>query len=193
MAKPGVQRYDTAMVLARERVARAAPHHHQGRDITTLGLDAIVNAPIVRSWAAEASTGHHRAATGAASPNADLAAAKRARPRSPRASPAARHVIHTVGPIWEGGAGEETCWPRRMPFADARQKSQSALDRVSRNLHRRLCLSPDSPHALRRTVVDKLSGDTHFGKVVFCCFTSASADLHEQAYRALKLKPSPGG
>ena len=43
------------------------------------------------------------------------------------------------------------------------------------------------------TVVEKLRGDTHFGKVVFCCFTSASAELHEQAHRALKLKPSPGG
>ena len=42
------------------------------------------------------------------------------------------------------------------------------------------------------TVVEKLSGDTHFSKVVFCCFTSATAELHEQALRALKLKVTTG-
>ena len=42
-------------------------------------------------------------------------------------------------------------------------------------------------------VVDVLRNDTHFAKVIFCCFSQASANLHKQAERELGLlSPQPG-
>ena len=53
----------------------------------------------------------------------------------------ARHVIHTVGPVWEGGgAGEATLLANAYANSlDAREKTRPPLDRLSGNFDRRLC------------------------------------------------------
>lgn len=108
----------------------------------------------------------------------------------------ARHVIHTVGPVWEGGgAGEATllanAYANAMTLAKRHSLRSIAFPAISTGVY---AFPPDRAARIAvATVVEKLSGDTHFSKVVFCCFSSASAELHDQALRALELKPLPGG
>jgi len=108
----------------------------------------------------------------------------------------ARHVIHTVGPVWEGGgAGEETllanAYANAMTLAKRHGLRSIAFPAISTGVY---AFPPDRAARIAvATVVEKLRGDTHFSKVVFCCFTSAAAEVHDQALRALELKPPPGG
>ena len=108
----------------------------------------------------------------------------------------ARHVIHTVGPVWEGGgAGEATllanAYANSLELAKKHGLRSIAFPAISTGVY---AFPPDRAACIAvATVVEKLRGDTHFSKVIFCCFTSAAAELHEQALRALELKPPPGG
>ena len=108
----------------------------------------------------------------------------------------ARHVIHTVGPVWEGGgAGEDAllanAYANSLALAKNHGLRSIAFPAISTGVYA-FPLDRAARIAVA-TVVEKLHGDTHFSKVVFCCFSSASAELHEQALRALKLKSPPRG
>lgn len=108
----------------------------------------------------------------------------------------ARHVIHTVGPVWEGGGADEdrllaSAYANSLALAKAHGLRSIAFPAISTGVY---AFPPDrAANIAVKTVVETLSGDAHFSEVVFCCFTPASADHHEQARRLLKLKPSPGG
>ena len=108
----------------------------------------------------------------------------------------ARHVIHTVGPVWEGGGtGEATllanAYANSLELAKKHGLRSIAFPAISTGVY---AFPPDRAARIAvATVVEKLRGDTHFSKVIFCCFTSAAAELHDQALRALELKPPPGG
>ena len=107
----------------------------------------------------------------------------------------ARHVIHTAGPVWEGGgAGEEAlladAYANSLTLAKKHGLRTIAFPAISTGIY---AFPPDRAARIAvATIVEKLRGDTHFSKVVFCCFSSASAEMHEQALRALELK-SPTG
>lgn len=98
----------------------------------------------------------------------------------------ARHVIHTVGPIWRGGnSGEDRL------LASAYQKSLALAKRLELRTIAFPAISTGaygfpSERAARiavKTVVDALRDDPHFEQVIFCCFNSGSAELHMQALR----------
>jgi O-acetyl-ADP-ribose deacetylase (regulator of RNase III) len=168
-------------------------------DITTLDVDAIVNAANRSLLGGGGVDGAiHRAA------GPDLLAECRtlggcetgeAKITSGYKLPA-RHVIHTVGPVWEGGgAGEDTllanAYANSLELAKKHGLRSIAFPAISTGVYA-FPLDRAARIAVA-TVVDKLHGDTHFSTVVFCCFSSASAELHEQALRALKLKSPPRG
>jgi len=102
----------------------------------------------------------------------------------------ARHVIHTVGPIWEGGGADEdrllaNAYGNSLALAKAHGLRSIAFPAISTGVY---AFPPDRAACIAvRMVVETLRGDTHFSAVVFCCFTSASAEHHEQARRMLKL------
>ena len=96
----------------------------------------------------------------------------------------ARHVIHTVGPIWQGGAeGEEallaSCYRLSLQLAVDHGLGSIAFPAISTGVYR---FPPGLAAEIAvSTVVDFLTGAGTMEKVVFCCFGQASVDAHQQA------------
>jgi O-acetyl-ADP-ribose deacetylase (regulator of RNase III) len=155
-------------------------------DITTLAVDAIVNAA---NSALAGGGGVDGAIQRAAGP--ELLAAGRALapcpPGQARVTPgfrlAAKHVIHTVGPVWHGGrAGEPAL------LASAYRESLLAAERIGARSVAFPAISTGiygyPLEAATRIAVDTVRAflEEHElpERVIFCCFSAQA----EAAYRA---------
>ena len=161
-------------------------------DITRLAVDAIVNAA---NAALRGGGGVDGAIHRAAGP--ELLAACRALGGCPtgeaRLTPGfalrARHVIHAVGPVWQGGRHGEpeqlaACYRRSLELAQSVAARTVAFPCISTGVYGfpRERAAPIAVAAVRRFV----GGAGPFQEIVFCCFSPADAGL----YRALLATPS---
>jgi len=157
-------------------------------DITTLDVDAIVNAANQTLLGGGGVDGAiHRAA----GPELREACAKLGGCDTGQAkiTPGfrlpARYVIHTVGPVWGGGERGED----RLLAACYRSSLAVALD------HGLLSISypaistgaygfppGDAAQIALRTVIAALDETTAIDRVVFCCFGAESRRHHEAAF-----------
>ncbi len=103
----------------------------------------------------------------------------------------ARHVIHTVGPVWHGGGHNEdalltSCYRRSLELARERGLKSIAFPAISTGVYR---FPPDRAARIAvETVRTTLSPDARgIERVIFCCFSAASASEHEAAFEALGL------
>jgi O-acetyl-ADP-ribose deacetylase (regulator of RNase III) len=161
-------------------------------DITALAVDAIVNA------ANEALAGgggvdgaiHRAAGPGLAQECAQL---PMVRPyvRCPTGEARitkgyrlhARHVIHTVGPVWEGGGDGEagllaSCYRESLRLAEANSVDSIAFPAISCGVFG-YPLEAAAPLAVA-TVREWLQAHERPRRVLLCCFDARSA----QAYRS---------
>ena len=99
----------------------------------------------------------------------------------------ARHVIHTVGPVWRGGSNGEdellaSCYRRSLEVAAEHGLRSIAFPAISTGVYG---FPPEraAPIAVR-TVAEKLK-DGGFDRVLFCCFGANSAELHGKALEDL--------
>jgi O-acetyl-ADP-ribose deacetylase (regulator of RNase III) len=96
----------------------------------------------------------------------------------------ARHVIHAVGPVWQGGSqGEdqalESCYRRAIELCQAHGLASVAFPAISTGVYR---FPPDRAAGIAvSATVDALTAAPAVTRVVFCCFSDASAALHAQA------------
>ena len=155
-------------------------------DITTLALDAIVNAANESLLGGGGVDGAiHRAAGpellaecrtlgGCRTGEAKITAGYRL--------PAA-HVIHTVGPVWSGGGrGEDSllasCYASSLALAREHGLRSMAFPAISTGVYG--FPAARAAAIAMRTVREALEPGA-FDMVAFCCFSEASARLHAQA------------
>ncbi len=103
----------------------------------------------------------------------------------------ARHVIHAVGPVWHGGgAGEEAllagCYRTALDLAAAHTLTSIAYPAISTGVYR---FPPDLAARIAvGTVVSELAAASRgMKRVVFCCFSPDSAEHHRTAFAELGL------
>jgi O-acetyl-ADP-ribose deacetylase (regulator of RNase III) len=99
----------------------------------------------------------------------------------------ARYVIHTVGPIWQGGGhGEDELLARcyRASFALAAEKGLGsiAFPAISTGVYR--FPKPRATEIAVREARAIEGGGGALSRVVFCCFDEATLDLYRRALAA---------
>ncbi len=161
-------------------------------DITTLEVDAIVNAANESLLGGGGVDGAiHRAA------GPDLLAECRTLGGCPTGEAkmtagydlTARHVIHTVGPIWGGGGADEDdllrgCYRNSMALAAGSGLRTIAFPAISTGVyHFPVARATDIAVA---TVAETLAENAAFGQVIFCTFGAEVTQAYEAALAAYR-------
>ena len=163
-------------------------------DITTLDVDAIVNAANASLLGGGGVDGAiHRAAGPELLEECrtlggcDTGAAKITRGYRLKAS----HVIHAVGPVWQGGGADEAallagCYRTALDLAAAHRLASIAFPAISTGVYR---FPPDlaARIAVGSVVAEIAAQSRGIMQVVFCCFSEESAEHHKDAFGELGL------
>ena len=95
----------------------------------------------------------------------------------------ASHVIHTVGPVWQGGGQNEdallaNCYRRSLGLAVGNNLTSIAFPAISTGVYR-FPIERAAKIAVG-TAADFLAGNDSLEKVIFCCFGRSSVEAHEK-------------
>jgi len=93
----------------------------------------------------------------------------------------AKFVIHTVGPVWRGGtSGEESqlasCYRKSLELAEKHSLQSIAFPAISTGIYG--YPSDEAARIAVRTVADFLSNRSSPIQVTFCCYSKANLDLY---------------
>jgi O-acetyl-ADP-ribose deacetylase (regulator of RNase III) len=159
-------------------------------DITTLSVDAIVNAAnasllggggvdgAIHRAAGPELLAECRALNGCATGDAKITRGYRL---------PAKHVIHAVGPVWNGGkSGEDellaSCYRRAIELCRLHDLASIAFPAISTGVYR--FPAERAANIAVATAVDALIATPCVNRVIFCCFSEDSGRLHEAALAA---------
>jgi len=102
----------------------------------------------------------------------------------------ARHVIHAVGPVWDGGKRDEdrllgNCYRNCLRLADQAGLTSIAFPSISTGVYRfpieRAC------HIALTETLRFLEQGTSLEKVIFTCFSDQDLQCYRETYRRLSL------
>ena len=167
-------------------------------DITTLEVDAIVNAANASLLGGGGVDGAiHRAAGpellaecrtlgGCATGDAKITGGYNL---------PARHVIHTVGPVWHGGREGEadllaSCYRRSLELARDHGLRSVAFPSISTGVYG--YPKDEAAKIAVRTVAEFLDENDLPENIIFCCFDDQAADLHKREVAALEAADGAG-
>jgi O-acetyl-ADP-ribose deacetylase len=168
-------------------------------DITTLDVDAIVNAAntSLRGGGGVDGAIHRAAGPELLAECRMLAGCPTGEARITRGHRLkARHVIHAVGPVWSRGRGETgeldallaSCYRASLALAAEHRLASIAFPAISTGVY---AFPPDrAARVAVGAVVGAVAeprgrGEAHAVRhVIFCCFSDDSARHHEEAFRA---------
>jgi O-acetyl-ADP-ribose deacetylase (regulator of RNase III) len=98
----------------------------------------------------------------------------------------ARHIIHAVGPVWHGGGRNEdellaSCYRTALALAAEHRLASIAFPAISTGIYG---YPPDRAARIAvATVMSGLEGAGTVRQVAFCCFSRDAARHHERAFR----------
>jgi O-acetyl-ADP-ribose deacetylase (regulator of RNase III) len=160
--------------------------HAQQGDITTLALDAIVNAANSSLLGGGGVDGAIHAAAGPkllqacrALHGCEVGDAK----ITPGFSLPARFVIHTVGPVWHGGHSREpellaSCYRRSLQVAAGNHVTSIAFPCISTGVYGYpIELAARVAIDTVRQMADDLSA---IQQIVFCCFSARALSIYRE-------------
>jgi O-acetyl-ADP-ribose deacetylase (regulator of RNase III) len=96
----------------------------------------------------------------------------------------ARQVIHAVGPVWHGGSHGEaealaSCYTRAIELCQGHGLASIAFPAISTGVYR--FPADRAADIAVSTTVEALATAPVVTRVIFCCFSEDSAQLHAQA------------
>ncbi len=163
-------------------------------DITTLAVDAIVNAANETLLGGGGVDGaiHRAAGPGLRAECEKLGGCETGAAKITGGHRLlAKHVIHAVGPVWYGGdQGEQellaSCYRAALDLAAAHRLASIAFPAISTGVYG---FPPDRAARIAvGTVASELAAARRgIGRVVFCCFAQSAADHHANAFADLGL------
>jgi O-acetyl-ADP-ribose deacetylase (regulator of RNase III) len=101
----------------------------------------------------------------------------------------ARHVIHTVGPVWRGGGEGEAgllaaCYRRSLTLARGHGLASIAFPAIATGVYG--YPKREAARIAVATVLAELASDAgRLQQVIFCCFDAACNEAHQQAFDEL--------
>jgi O-acetyl-ADP-ribose deacetylase (regulator of RNase III) len=103
----------------------------------------------------------------------------------------AGHVIHAVGPVWQGGAADEEallarCYRSALGLAAAHRLTSIAFPAISTGIYR-FPADLAARIAVGTVASEIASAPRGIARVVFCCFSTESAAHHSHAFAGLGL------
>ncbi|HWE79184.1 MAG TPA: O-acetyl-ADP-ribose deacetylase [Pseudolabrys sp.] len=163
-------------------------------DITTLDVDAIVNAANRKLLGGGGVDGAiHRAAGpglrqecmtlgGCDTGSAKITGGHRL---------TARHIIHAVGPVWNGGAHDEDallagCYRTALDLACGHRLASLAFPAISTGVYG-FPAERAARIAVGTVAAEIAASPGELAQVVFCCFSETSAAHHQDAFAELGL------
>lgn len=163
-------------------------------DITTLALDAIVNAANRTLLGGGGVDGaiHRAAGPELLAECRTLGGCQTGSARITRGYRLlAKHVIHAVGPVWSGGGkGEEeflaSCYRTALDLAAEHRLRSLAFPAISTGIYR---FPPDRAAriAVGTVAAELAAAERGIRRVVFCCFAQDAADHHIAAFTELGI------
>jgi O-acetyl-ADP-ribose deacetylase (regulator of RNase III) len=100
----------------------------------------------------------------------------------------AKHVIHAVGPVWNGGGhGEDallaSCYSRAVELCRIHHLTSIAFPAISTGVYR--FPADRAADIAVATTAAALASAPSLSRVIFCCFSPDSARLHEEVVTRL--------